>query len=115
MNNEKVFAINPGETELEGLLRTTKIMKKQLDWFTPRSIDSLEKSLLEYHLIRHYLKMYDEISQKDLMMYLLKYPGVGELRTRIQKISETVHYKACMVLLDAGAFMHTGPDALALK
>lgn len=111
ITENKIFEINPGETELEGLLRTTNIMQKQLDWHTPRSIDSLEKSVLPYHLIRHYLKMYDAISQKDLMVYLLKYPEVGELRTRIQKISKTVHYKVCMALLDAGALMHTGPDA----
>lgn len=100
----KHFAINPGETELEGLLRTTKIMTKQLDWSTPCKIDSLEKSFFVYSLIRYYIGMYDAIPKKELMIFLLKYPEVTDLYNRVKEISERPHYTACMALIDAGAF-----------
>ncbi len=100
-----VFAINPGETELEGLLRTTKIMNKQLDWFVPSKIDSLEKSFLVYSLIRHYIKMYEAVPKKKLMVFLLKYPKVTDLYNTVKEISERPHYKAALALIDAGALV----------
>lgn len=102
MNNTKHFAINEGETELEGLLRTTQIMTKQLDWFTPRETQSWEKSFYVYSLIRHYIGMYDAIPKKELMVFLLKYPEVTDLYNRIKEISERPHYTTCMALVDAG-------------
>ena len=99
MNN--VFAINPDESELEGLLRTTKIMTKQLDWFSPRETQSYEKSFIVYNLIRHYIGMYNAIPKKELMVFLLKYPEVSDLYKRVKEISERPHYKMCLSIFDA--------------
>lgn len=104
MKTGRIFAINEGESELEGLLRTTKIMIKQLDWFTPRKTQSWEKSFFVYSLIRHYIGMYDAVPKKELMVFLLKYPEVADLYERVKEISERPHYTACMALMDAGAF-----------
>ena len=108
--DEKVFAINPGETELEGLLRTAKLMIRQLDWNTPQITDSLDKAFFTYGLIRHYIKMYDSIPQKQLMIYLLKYPTVSELYNRVKEISERPHYKLSLALIDAAWFAGANRD-----
>lgn len=96
----KHFEINEGETGLEGLLRTTQIMTKQLDWFTPRETSSWEVSFYVYNLIRHYIGMYDAIPKKQLMLFLLKYSEVTDLYNRVKEISERPHYLACMALID---------------
>lgn len=101
ITKDKIFEINHGETELEGLLRTTKIMTKQLDWNTPRVTQSAEKSFLVYNLIRRYIGMCDVIPKKQMMIFLLKYPEVADLYNRVKKISERPHYKMCLSIFDA--------------
>lgn len=101
ITEDKIFEINHGETELEGLLRSTKIMTKQLDWNTPRETQSYEKSFLVYNLIRHYIGMYDAIPKKQMMLFLLRYPEVTDLYNRVKKISERPHYKMCLSIFDA--------------
>ena len=101
ITKDKIFEINSGETELEGLLRSTKIMTKQLDWNTPRKTQSYEKSFLVYNLIRHYIGMYDAIPKKQMMLFLLRYPEVTDLYNRVKEISERPHYKMCLSIFDA--------------
>jgi len=104
----KHFAINPGETELEGLLRTTEIMTKQLDWFTPDETSSWEKSFCVYSLINHYARMYEAIPEKELMVFLLKYPEVTDLYKRVKEISERPHYTICMAMTGAPSITREG-------
>ncbi len=101
ITKEKIFEINPGETELEGLLRSTKIMTRLLDLNTPRKTQSYETSCMVYSLVRYYIGMYDAVPKNQMMLFLLKYPEVADLYNRVKEISERPHYKMCLSIFDA--------------
>lgn len=99
------FAIMPGETELEGVLRTSRIMGNILfdnDFLIPTIDSTFEQALLPYSLIEEYVKLYKSLPESELMFYLLKYPEVANVYNKIKEITERPHYKGWILLRNAG-------------
>lgn len=99
MNEDRVFGVNPGESEEDGLIRTTNIMKRAFKYWDPRTSNN---NLLMYSLMRDYKGRYEAAPKKKMMLWLLQYPEVAEIYKMVLDVTKTSKYRVAIAMIDDG-------------